>query len=213
MRNAFTAAMAVSLLVSSYASADGITDDELSSLFQKQAASVSNALGLGTTRSLSKPKVSFEGDTRGLSLVVLDDEGKQTEPPAAVPEAKATSNPPPVVVRYDAAETHQLRIEFAHDSAIVPESELAKLDQVCRVMNAVNIETFRIVGHTDSSGSDDYNLQLSSLRAEEVGRHLIRNCGISAKRLQMIGYGERFPFNPNNAEAPENRRVEFQAIS
>jgi outer membrane protein OmpA-like peptidoglycan-associated protein len=75
------------------------------------------------------------------------------------------------------------------------------------------VRAFRIIGHTDSSGSDVYNQKLSQLRAEEVGRHLINTCGIDAARLEMIGYGEEFLDNKNDPRAPENRRVEFQALS
>ncbi len=87
------------------------------------------------------------------------------------------------------------------------------LDQMCRVMKASDIKLFRIMGHTDSAGSDAYNEKLSLLRAEEVKRRLTSDCGIAATRLDAIGLGERFPANATDPKAPQNRRVEFQALS
>jgi outer membrane protein OmpA-like peptidoglycan-associated protein len=79
-------------------------------------------------------------------------------------------------------------------------------------MKAVDVAVFQIIGHTDSSGSASYNQNLSLLRAEEVKRHLVSNCGIEATRLEAIGLGESAPFNPDDPRSDENRRVEFQAL-
>ena len=80
-------------------------------------------------------------------------------------------------------------------------------------MKAEDTGVFQVVGHTDSSGSASYNERLSQLRAEEVKRFLVNDCGIADTRLQAVGVGEEFPFNKDNTRADENRRVEFQALS
>ena len=85
--------------------------------------------------------------------------------------------------------------------------------QMCRVMQkAESVGLFQIVGHTDSAGSDEYNKRLSQLRAEEVQRYLVDDCGIAATRLQAVGYAEEFPDNEADTRAPENRRVELQVL-
>ncbi|AMX03004.1 OmpA family protein [Microbulbifer thermotolerans] len=68
-----------------------------------------------------------------------------------------------------------------------------------------------IAGHTDSRGNDDYNLQLSSERAEAVCAFLIQN-GVDATRLTAKGYGEQQPVASNEAESrrAQNRRVEMR---
>ena len=81
------------------------------------------------------------------------------------------------------------------------------------MIESIDIQLFRIVGHTDSSGSESYNDKLSKLRAEEVKRHMVDDCGIEPTRLEAIGVGERHPFDKSNPRADENRRVEFQALS
>ncbi len=66
-----------------------------------------------------------------------------------------------------------------------------------------------IVGHTDSSGSDQYNQTLSENRANAAGSFLIR-AGVAPSRVKMMGLGETEPVAPN--ETPDgmqqNRRVE-----
>ena len=106
-----------------------------------------------------------------------------------------------------------VRISFDYDSATIKADQQPVLDQMCRVMKASDIKLFRIMGHTDSAGSDAYNEKLSLLRAEEVKRRLTSDCGIAATRLDAIGLGERFPANATDPKAPQNRRVEFQALS
>ncbi|AZL59607.1 OmpA family protein [Tabrizicola piscis] len=104
-------------------------------------------------------------------------------------------------------------ISFDYDSATIKADQRPVLDQMCRVMRASDIKLFRIMGHTDAAGSDIYNEKLSLLRAEEVKRRLISDCGIEPTRLDAMGLGERFPADSADPRAPENRRVEFQALS
>lgn len=66
-----------------------------------------------------------------------------------------------------------------------------------------------IEGHTDSSGSADFNLELSRRRAESVADFLIQQ-GVSPLRVTTRGYGEAFPVASNNTAAgrQQNRRVD-----
>jgi outer membrane protein OmpA-like peptidoglycan-associated protein len=77
-----------------------------------------------------------------------------------------------------------------------------------------------IEGHTDSKGSDEYNLKLSLRRAETVRRWLAQQGKIPADRLQVRGYGETRPVAPNarpdGSDDPQgrqrNRRVEITVV-
>jgi len=69
-------------------------------------------------------------------------------------------------------------------------------------------------GHTDSDGSDAYNLHLSLNRALAVQHYLAGNFNLETDRLRVVGYGESMPLvsniSPHNKQL--NRRVEVQTI-
>ncbi len=125
----------------------------------------------------------------------------------------ADPNKPLVYAKLDTELQINLQIKFGYDSAALDQSQKTKLSTMCTAMRTSPIEQFRIIGHTDTSGSDEYNQRLSVLRAKEVARYLVQDCGIAPQRLETVGMGERFPLNTNNPRAEENRRVEFQALS
>jgi OmpA-OmpF porin, OOP family len=104
-------------------------------------------------------------------------------------------------------------ISFDFDSAALRADQKPRLATLCQAMHNVDIEVFRIVGHTDAVGSATYNDRLSLLRAQEVKRHLVNDCGIAEQRLEAVGVGQRHLLNTGDPAAEENRRVEFQAIS
>jgi outer membrane protein OmpA-like peptidoglycan-associated protein len=71
-----------------------------------------------------------------------------------------------------------------------------------------------IIGHTDNSGSDEYNNRLSERRAEAVKTFTI-NQGISASRINTRGKGESEPIADNSTEEgkAKNRRVEIVIVA
>jgi outer membrane protein OmpA-like peptidoglycan-associated protein len=71
-----------------------------------------------------------------------------------------------------------------------------------------------ISGHTDNKGSDEYNKNLSNLRAKSVLDQLILS-GIEASRLTSIGFGEEKPIATNDTEEGRqlNRRTEFKVLA
>ncbi len=70
-----------------------------------------------------------------------------------------------------------------------------------------------IEGHTDSIGSESYNLDLSQQRAAAVRNFLVRN-GVSPERITARGYGKAYPVASNDTEAgrQQNRRVEVVVL-
>ena len=116
-------------------------------------------------------------------------------------------------VEFGDEEQVNLRISFDFDSAALREDQKPRLETLCEVMRTSDVQLFRIIGHTDAVGPPTYNERLSQLRAEEVKRHLVGECGIATERLQAIGQGERHLIDPEKPDGDVNRRVEFQAIS
>ncbi|QSX36717.1 OmpA family protein [Shewanella sedimentimangrovi] len=84
------------------------------------------------------------------------------------------------------------------------------LDSVVLVAKEYDKTLLNVEGHTDSSGSDSYNLRLSQVRASEVGNYLLTK-GLPAKRVATEGKGEMEPIasNADAAGRAENRRVEI----
>jgi OOP family OmpA-OmpF porin len=80
-------------------------------------------------------------------------------------------------------------------------------------MQKNNIELIEISGHTDSDGSDAYNLKLSDGRAKAVVQYLISK-GIQPTRMKAVGYGESKPIDTNKTDEGKsrNRRVEFTLL-
>ncbi|MCV5900774.1 OmpA family protein, partial [Escherichia coli] len=68
-----------------------------------------------------------------------------------------------------------------------------------------------IGGHTDSKGSDAYNLSLSDKRSKSVKDYLVSK-GVAAGRMTTRGYGESMPVADNNTDEGRelNRRVELK---
>ena len=135
---------------------------------------------------------------------------------AAAPADGATTTALPADTAYaavDPAAQVNFQIKFAFDSAALAPDELAKLDTLCEVVKTSDIAQFKIIGHTDASGKDSYNQNLSLLRAEEVKRHFVDNCGVPDAKLIAIGVGEAFPVDAADPRADANRRVEFQVGS
>jgi len=134
--------------------------------------------------------------------------------PAAKTVTKVPAPPPPsTVVELPEEMRVDIRVNFDFDSAALRPGETTKIDTMCEVMQSLDIGGYRIVGHTDASGSASYNETLSRLRAEEVKRYLVSNCAITADRLDAVGAGESLLFDKDNPDGDLNRRVEFQVIS
>ena len=82
-----------------------------------------------------------------------------------------------------------------------------------RVMRDYPKIRIRIEGHTDSQGSETYNMKLSDDRAASVFRYLV-NQGIGSTRMSSIGKGESTPLDTNRTASGRaaNRRVEFHIV-
>ena len=102
------------------------------------------------------------------------------------------------------------KIRFATNSAEIDTSSYSLLDELIAAAQHCADAKIEIGGHTDSRGSDEYNLRLSQQRATSVMNYLVSN-GIEAARLTAVGYGENNPIADNETEEglAKNRRIEF----
>ncbi len=89
-------------------------------------------------------------------------------------------------------------------------TELKELVKFLQINPSIRIE---ISGHTDNSGTESYNQQLSLKRAASVAEYLKKQ-GIDLSRIYQKGYGTQKPLKPNNSEENRqlNRRIEFKIL-
>ena len=87
------------------------------------------------------------------------------------------------------------------------------LDQVAAQAQGLNLETVIAVGHTDSIGTEQYNMGLSQRRANTVKEYLVSK-GIPANRIYAEGKGESDPIasNATREGRAQNRRVEIEIV-
>jgi outer membrane protein OmpA-like peptidoglycan-associated protein len=101
------------------------------------------------------------------------------------------------------------KVRFGFDRVELGDEAKAPLDALAGQLKSENREVYiEIQGHTDSVGSEDYNLKLGEQRAEAVRRYLNQQ-GIPLHRMSVISYGEASPLtdNKNREGRSQNRRV------
>jgi outer membrane protein OmpA-like peptidoglycan-associated protein len=104
-------------------------------------------------------------------------------------------------------------ITFALNSADLNAQFYSALEGVGVVLKEYNKTVVEVAGHTDSSGSDQYNQALSQRRAQSVAGYLASQ-GVKSERLITVGAGESHPVASNDTEQGRaaNRRVELTIV-
>ena len=109
-----------------------------------------------------------------------------------------------------------LDIEFDFDKGTIQEKSYALLDSLGEALNSDDLKGKSIIigGHTDTRGTEQYNLVLSKKRAESVKTYLVNKWGISQDLIEAVGYGKSRPLNDGKttADQQKNRRVEIRLV-
>ena len=97
---------------------------------------------------------------------------------------------------------------FAVGSANLNAGAFDEISRVSRVLNQYPDTNIQVAGHTDSTGSEEFNQTLSVNRAENVKNALVGQ-GVNPGRITTIGFGESAPVADNSSESGRqlNRRV------
>lgn len=106
------------------------------------------------------------------------------------------------------AVTFKSDVLFDVNSAALKPGAYTEINRVADVLMKYPQTNVQIAGHTDSSGAETYNQELSERRAMSVQNALL-NQGVAPARLRAIGFGESQPIADNSTEAGRqlNRRV------
>ena len=104
-----------------------------------------------------------------------------------------------------------LQLRFGRNSAELSADAKSRLDTVAAALNAPELAETRVVvsGHTDVSGSFEYNVALSQRRAEAVKAYLVSAHDVAAGRLKAVGRGPNDLLDETHPASPVNRRVQL----
>lgn len=105
-------------------------------------------------------------------------------------------------------------VYFEFDKSELTSDDISKLDAKIPLLNANPDLRIRVAGHTDSRGSDEYNMALGQRRAASAKRYLTQH-GIPTARIETVSFGEERPAVQGTDEASmaQNRRSEFEIIA
>lgn len=139
-----------------------------------------------------------------------------TPAPAPAPECdaacmEARNSAATASARAAARATLTTTILFDYDRSDITEESRAKLDAKVPILTANAAVRIRIAGHTDSRGSDEYNLALGQRRAAAAKRYLTDR-GIDGSRIEIVSFGEERGTCSEESEGcwSRNRRDEFE---
>ncbi len=129
-------------------------------------------------------------------------------PPAPMSDADISRIFGPALTVRPAVPVHFV-LHFASDSTELTSESAARLDEIVAAIRDRASEVVSVVGHSDTSGNEAYNVALSSRRAQAV-RDLLVARGIAGASIQVTSHGEANPLVPtgDNVKEERNRRVE-----
>lgn len=113
-------------------------------------------------------------------------------------------------IKVSSMQVIQSDVLFHHDKYNLKPTAREKLDKIVGHLMANPKQTVHVVGHTDSSGTDAYNMKLSERRANSVRDYFIAN-GVAANRISIAWKGESEPIATNKTKEgrAQNRRAEI----
>lgn len=155
----------------------------------------------------------FDGcpDTDGDGIADKDDKCPNE---AGIAELQGCPRPAaPTVKEQEQLNAYAKTILFETNKSGIKAQSAETLSDIIAILKKYPESKFAIEGHTDSSGSDAYNLKLSNERANSVLRYLV-NGGIAAERLSAKGFGESNPIADNKTATgrQQNRRTEINLV-
>ena len=106
-----------------------------------------------------------------------------------------------------------LPLRFAFDSAEIVAAHRPQLDAIAVGIAALPLDQAVLIeGHTDATGSAEYNLRLSQRRSDAVKQYLVTVHGLLPQQLLSVGYGFQRPLESLEGANGLNRRVQFRGI-
>jgi iron complex outermembrane receptor protein len=130
------------------------------------------------------------------------------EPASAPAETPVAYTPPPVQAPMAAPKSYLVFFDF-NKSDLTPQA-VAIVNQAAANAGPAKVTRLTVTGHTDTVGSDAYNMRLSRRRAESVAAQLEKD-GIASSEIEIVAKGKRDLLVPtaDGVKEPQNRRVQI----
>jgi outer membrane protein OmpA-like peptidoglycan-associated protein len=193
IRSAFAAGIALSMSSGLASAADNATEDQiLRALTPKRITRSLSAAPADTTKAAEEAK--FVNRIRNRTTRSLS--SGEREQIAEIAKEKPSID---------------LEITFDYNSATLSQKALPAVAALGKALTNPELKgtTFVLAGHTDATGGDGYNQDLSERRADALKKHLMEKYGIAAADLVTVGYGKSKLKNTSAPTAEENRRVQI----
>ncbi|MCC7053540.1 MAG: OmpA family protein [Gemmatimonadaceae bacterium] len=182
------------------------------------AALVLTSLALGACRK--KPVPVAPVPVTGTTAPAIDDGAARRAREQFVRDSLARARTDSIARAASSAESANLRalleaaVLFEYDASEITEPARATLDAKLPILRTNMGLRIRISGHTDSRGSDEYNLALGLRRAASTRKYL-SDRGIAADRIDIVSFGEERPAaaGEDDGAFAQNRRAEFEILA
>ena len=175
------------------------------------ASTASIDQGIGSMNPSGSRQVC-PGDTTRYTITAMGEGGTRTASTTVTVKLPPAPKPAPKVV-----DRMVIHVNFDFDKSDVRKADVAELQKAVDFVKKYPGYKIAIEGHTDSRGSDKYNLALSDRRAAAVRDYLLERGMIDTHKDMIMtrGYGESKPIADNSTENGrfENRRVEILVLS
>jgi outer membrane protein OmpA-like peptidoglycan-associated protein len=192
---------------------DGIPDEE-DACVDRQGPRTQRRGTHGCPPPAPPPVAAAPVDRDGDGVVDGEDDCPgESGDPAGAPGRRGC--PRPSVVVEEKRLALEEAIQFEHRQATLSEASIPLLEAIAGALRGhPELLLVRIEGHTDDSGDEAFNLQLSRQRAEAVRRWLVERGRVEPGRLQAEGFGRSRPLTSNESEEGrrKNRRVQLVIV-
>jgi outer membrane protein OmpA-like peptidoglycan-associated protein len=130
--------------------------------------------------------------------------------PEAAPAPAAAYIPPPVVAPKPASTARSYQVFFDFNKSDLTPQAVTIVDTAAKNAGPAKVTEIDVTGHTDTVGSDAYNLRLSRRRAEAVATELEKQ-GIPSSEIAIFAKGKKDLLVPtaDGVKEPQNRRVQI----
>jgi len=175
-------------------------------------AIIGNNIGKGGNGELGAVIGGVVGGAAGVLIgSKMDKQAQKIE--EEVPGAEVERIDEAIVVTFD--ENKGGGIYFETEKYNINGASQQTLNKLAKVLNEYKDTNILVVGHTDSAGSENYNMTLSKNRAYAVNNYFKQNNGISGSRLNVNWFGESKPMSENGTSSgrAKNRRVNIVILA